>query len=1002
MGSVVGSIQKEVRNTERGAERKVVEEGGRTVINKSLKCMTLNAQSLRYKMEECSKYAEDYKSSLISVTETWGQEEIGDEVFNIDKYNMYRNDRKGRKGSGTILYIKKNLGQRRCWPMTKHANREDYDSSVWCWISPSKGTKILVGSIYRSTSSTVENDRQLLEMIEKANEIAGDNRLLIMGDFNVPKIDWINNDVQTGATVTEKNFFETIMDNFLHQHVTVHTRFRGTERSILDLIFTKEEDDVKNIEVLPPIGGSDHGVVMGDFICEWKSRSEQKKRKVYFRGAYDVYETMLNQKNWGSTFAGRTLSENWGIYRGIEKKLSDKNIPLVSPRDYIAPWMNKKVMRQWKSKHRAWRKVTTSNSDRSWNIYKEERNKLRKIIRKEKRLYEKKIAGDARHNKRAFYKYVNSKLTVRPEITQVKKEDGLYAETDKEIGDTIGKYFNSVHPPYFRGKLPDMQTVTHNKIGELSISPKLVEERLAKLNIHKASGPDGIHPHVLQKTAKAMSIPLAKLFQQSLDTGEVPEDWRTANITPIHKKGDRSEPSNYRPVSLTSQVCKILETFIRDKIVEHLTVNNLLSEAQHGFRKGRSCLTNILQTLELWTKILDEGNCIDVAYLDFRKAFDLVSHELLIYKMSKYGIEGQILKWVKNWLHERTQKVVIRGTASDSFKVTSGVPQGSVLGPILFLIFINDLPTQVISPISLFADDSKVFTRIVTKSEGLKVTDPKGNEVLQEDLKRIQDWAKKWKMEFNVDKCKIMHIGGKNPKYEYNMNGTKLTETKEEKDLGVIIDCRLEFDRHIKNIVARANRTLGMIRISFECMDKSMFLNLYKGLVRPLLEYCVQAWSPYKRKYIDLIEGVQRRATRLVPEFRRIFYDKKLKLWRRMTYEERLAELKLPKLEDRRIRGDMIETYKLITGKEDVNANNFFSMATVRSARNNTHEMKIRKKHSRLEVRRNYFSQRVSQKWNNLSPEEVGAKKTSEFKEKYDAREAERAKVRERETYVWV
>ena len=172
-------------------------------------------------------------------------------------------------------------------------------------------------------------------------------------------------------------------------------------------------------------------------------------------------------------------------------------------------------------------------------------------------------------------------------------------------------------------------------------------------------------------------------------------------------------------------------------------MNNLLSEAQHGFRKGRSCLTNILETLELWTKILDEGNCIDVAYLDFRKAFDLVSHELLIYKMSKYGIEGQILEWVKNWLHERTQKVVIRGTASDSFKVTSGVPQGSVLGPILFLIFINDLPTQVISPISLFADDSKVFTRIVTKSEGLKVTDPKGNEVLQEVLNRIQDWAKK-------------------------------------------------------------------------------------------------------------------------------------------------------------------------------------------------------------------------------------------------------------------
>ena len=149
--------------------------------------------------------------------------------------------------------------------------------------------------------------------------------------------------------------------------------------------------------------------------------------------------------------------------------------------------------------------------------------------------------------------------------------------------------------------------------------------------------------------------------------------------------------------------------------MDHLTENKLLSEAQHGFRRGRSCLTNLLESLEAWTEIIDEGNCIDVAYLDFRKAFDLVSHELLIYKMSKYGIDGKILEWVRNWLHNQTQRVVIRGTASDSFRVTSGVPQGSVLGPILFLIYINDLPSEVISPVSLFADDSKIFSRIVTK-----------------------------------------------------------------------------------------------------------------------------------------------------------------------------------------------------------------------------------------------------------------------------------------------
>ena len=167
-----------------------------------------------------------------------------------------------------------------------------------------------------------------------------------------------------------------------------------------------------------------------------------------------------------------------------------------------------------------------------------------------------------------------------------------------------------------------------------------------------------------------------------------------------------------------------------------------------------------------------------------------------------------------------------------------------------------------------------------------------------------------------LDKCKIMHIGNKNPKNVYTMSGKNLTDTMEEKDLGVTIDCRLEFDKHIKNIVAKANRTLGMIRIAFTCLNKMVFLNLYKGLVRPLLEYCVQVWSPYKRKYIDLLEGVQRRATRLVPELRRLIYDKRIKQWRRLSYEERLTELSLPRLEDRRIRGDMIENIKSSQGKK--------------------------------------------------------------------------------------
>ena len=554
----------------------------------------------------------------------------------------------------------------------------------------------------------------------------------------------------------------------------------------------------------------------------------------------------------------------------------------------------------------------------------------------------------------------------------------------EEITNIMGKYFSSVHTPISSDALPNMDEAYEREINNMVILRQEVQTRLEKLKVNKACGPDDIHPYVLQKAASAVSVPLTQIFKLSLNTGECPSDWRTANVTPIHKKGDRTDPSNYRPVSLTSQVCKVFESMVKEHITKHLTLNNILSDKQHGFREGRSCLTNLLEIIESWTDILDDDDGVDVAYLDFRKAFDLVSHRHLIYKMSKYGITRQTLNWVEAFLSNRKQKVVIRGTSSELLEVTSGVPQGSVLGPILFLIFINDLPLKVISPLSLFADDSKVFTRIVAeKNIKNKVKPaPTGNEVLQRDLENIKKWADKWKMEFNVDKCKVMHLGRLNQCQEYSMGGKNLQVTTEEKDLGVLIDNKLEFGNHIRVITNKANRMLGMIKIGFTCMDKEIFMNLYPVLVRPLLEYCVQVWSPHKQKHIDTIEKVQRRATKMVPALRN------------KPYEERLAALGLTKLVERRYRGDMIETYKIISGKENINREKFFQMATKRGNPDLLRGEIISKQRSKKNLRANTFSQRVVNSWNKLSKKEVQAKKTSGFKTHFDKNEVERRRVR--------
>ena len=955
---------------------------GRRRKKRQLKWATINARSLVNKMDLLRYEAKKHSLKIISVTETWGKEKQADSHFTMKKenYKMYRNDRNVKKGGGAILYVSSDIEQRSCRPL----NTGGYESSAWCWIIEKGGKKILVGSIYRSTSSTPENDTLLLKKIDQAYEIAGDNRLLLLGDFNVPGIDWKDKDLKRGATRIDELMLDVTNDCFLHQHVKEDTRFMNEQSSTLDLVFTKEERDVRNVELQPPLVGSDHAIVMGDFVTEWKSRVIQKSRKLFHKGDYKSINDGLVSIDWDVEFESKSVETNMDFLGSKLEALVEDHIPMSTPKDYNAPWMNQSLGKIWRNKYKAWNRYSQHKSFERQQAYRNRAKLFKKRARQAKRLYEKRLAKGVRHNKRSFFRYVNSKLTVRPEITEIQNENGKLIDTDKGISNLMVNYFNSVHKPVSNEEMPEMNAMFETEISNMEISREEIQEKLEKLKVNKSCGPDNIHPFVLQKTASAISVPLQKIFELSLRTGECPMDWRSANVTPIHKKGDRSDPSNYRPVSLTSQVCKVLESLVRKHILKHLAANNILSDKQHGFRERRSCLTNLLEVTEFWSEILDDDDGVDVAYLDFRKAFDLVSHKHLIYKMSKYGITDQVLNWVTAFLSHRKQRVVIRGTASEACDVTSGVPQGSVLGPLLFLIYINDLPLEVISPVSLFADDSKIFTRIISEKNkgGQEDVNVYGKEVLQRDLNSIKAWAEKWKMEFNVDKCKIMHLGRLNPGNTYTMEGANLSVTTEEKDLGVLVDNELNYEKHIRGIVNKANRMLGMIKIGFACLDKEIFLNLYPVLVRPLLEYCVQVWSPYKQKYIDLIERVQQRATKMVPGLRR------------MSYDDRLKELKLTRLVERRFRGDMIEAYKILTYKEDIDPEIFFQLRYERGDPELHRGLKIFKKRSKKAPRRNVFSQRVPNPWNTLSRKETKSKKTSGFKAWFDKKEVIRRVIR--------
>ena len=492
-----------------------------------------------------------------------------------------------------------------------------------------------------------------------------------------------------------------------------------------------------------------------------------------------------------------------------------------------------------------------------------------------------------------------------------------------------------------------------------------VEKRLKNLKQDKAPGPDGIHPKILKECAVELARPIYRIFRKSLDEGKLPSDWRTAVVSPIWKKGSRTLASNYRPISLTSVVCKVLEAIIRDEIVNHVNQEKLFTKNQHGFTTGKSCLTNLLETLEDWTSAVDQGHSVDAVFLDFQKAFDTVPFRRLMLKLRAYGVKGKLASWIESFLSDRKMQVSVRGSVSRWCSVKSGVPQGSVLGPLLFLSYINDLPENVSSSIELFADDTKIWNLIRSEVDRLS---------LQDDLGKLNEWSKQWLLRFNIDKCKKMHIGKQNSQFAYKMTSGSdehmLQEISEEKDLGVWISKDLKPSKQCTVSASKAMNVLRAVKKSFESLDVKAFNILYKTFVRPHLEYCVQAWSPYYVKDIQVLEKVQRRATKLVEGLSR------------KSYEDRLAALRLYSLEQRRIRGDLIETYKIVTGKEGIDASKLFK--PTKQPNLCRHCFKLYKDRSKLLLRQNFFSQRVVNLWNQLPREVVEVPTVNMFKNRLD------------------
>ena len=673
----------------------------------------------------------------------------------------------------------------------------------------------------------------------------------------------------------------------------------------------------------------------------------------------------LDNIDWDDLLQHDSIETNWDLFKNLMLSLLDKYVPKVVKKVNTnkPPWWSSRLSKAVRDKQYLYSHFKFTKSPLDYSKYTSQRNHVKYLIRSAKVKHDELMMQRFKSNPKMLYSYVRSKSKVRSRIGQLEKSDGTLTTNDKETAGVLSSFFKSVFTVEDTSAVPNFPTKVNTTLNDISFTESDLYSVLKSLNPNKTPGPDNVHPQLLKNCAHSLTKPLFLLFVQSLNSGKLPKEWKMANVTPIFKKGSKTSASNYRPVSLTSQVVKILESLIRSRIMQYLEDNNIVTHCQHGFVTKKSCFTNLLETYENWTLALDSGHGIDVIYLDYRKAFDSVPHCRLAQRLAGYGLDGKILTWLTDFLSDRLQRVALNGEVSEWLEVTSGVPQGSVLGPLLFVLYINDIAEAIQCDLEVFADDTKLYSIIETIEDILR---------LQQDLNSAQEWSTLSLLSLNIDKCKVMHIGNTLASNYYVSDSASLTNlsvVENEKDLGVWVTNKLDSSLHCQKAVAKANIVIGMIKRTFPSMSKDLFLFLYKTYVRPHLEYIVQLWSPYLLKDIDMLEKVQMRATKLIKGFNGL------------PYSTRLQKLELYSLYCRRERGDLIETYKILKGYYDIEWSKLFTLNT---SNTRGHSLKLFKKQCRTKQRLNFFTQRVVNIWNLLPHHVVSTPTIALFKQQLD------------------
>ena len=494
-------------------------------------------------------------------------------------------------------------------------------------------------------------------------------------------------------------------------------------------MLSSQKELIDNVEIKEPLGSSDHNQMYFDINIKSDRTKVKQCGRDFRKGNYKEIRKSLTLIDWNDKMKNKTATECWNILRGELDSAIDSYVPMKKQgKRSKKKHLSKEAFRKIRHKQNMWRVYKHKGKDKDDEAYKEALNAATNEVRKSKRNFEHKSAQNIKSDSKSFYAYVRSKQNVRDKVGPLEDNFGNIVTQGFLMAEELNVHFSSVFTLEDTSSLPVPETKLKGsegeRLGQLVVTPEVVASKINNMKENKSPGVDGISPKILKETVEQISTPLAHVSNMSLQEGIVPLEWKEANIVPLFKKGSRNKSVNYRPVSLTSVICKLLESIIWDHMMDFLVKHNLINPSLHGFLNARSCLTNVLCFFEEITKWVDEGSPVDVIYLDFQKAFDKVPHQRLILKLKSHGMGNSILNCIEQWLTDRRKRVVVDGEVSSWKSVLRGVPQGSVLGPILLLVYIDDLEEGVTGNILEFADDTKLFrkTKEIGDKKNYKIT----------------------------------------------------------------------------------------------------------------------------------------------------------------------------------------------------------------------------------------------------------------------------------------